>query len=53
VDKKVQDGRLRLVLLEALGAAVVTADFDPAVLDATLAATASGEPSRPSAAAGA
>ncbi|ABI58102.1 3-dehydroquinate synthase [Alkalilimnicola ehrlichii MLHE-1] len=36
VDKKVQDGRLRLVLLRALGDAVVTDAFDPAALEATL-----------------
>ncbi|MDI3260120.1 MAG: 3-dehydroquinate synthase [Sinobacteraceae bacterium] len=35
-DKKVAGGRLRLVLLRALGEACVTADFDPAALDATL-----------------
>ncbi len=40
VDKKVQRGRLRLVLLRAIGAAVVTADFDPAALRAELAAGA-------------
>jgi 3-dehydroquinate synthase len=28
VDKKVEDGKLRLVLLKALGDAVTTADFD-------------------------
>jgi 3-dehydroquinate synthase len=37
-DKKVAGGKLRLVLLAALGEAVLTADFDPAALDATLAA---------------
>jgi 3-dehydroquinate synthase len=37
-DKKVAKGQLRLVLLRGLGAAVLTADFDPAALDATLAA---------------
>lgn len=37
VDKKVQGGRLRLVLLKAIGRAVVTAEFDRAALDATLA----------------
>ncbi|WP_018952770.1 3-dehydroquinate synthase [Thioalkalivibrio sulfidiphilus] len=36
VDKKVLDGQLRLVLLRGIGEAVVTADFDPAALDATL-----------------
>lgn len=36
VDKKVLDGRLRLVLLQHLGEAVVTSDVDPALLDMTL-----------------
>jgi 3-dehydroquinate synthase len=36
VDKKVLDGRLRLVLLRAIGKAQVTDDFDPALLHATL-----------------
>jgi 3-dehydroquinate synthase len=38
VDKKVLDGRLRLVLLKGLGNAVVTSDFPREVLDATLRA---------------
>lgn len=38
VDKKVLDGRLRLVLLRALGQAVVTDEFDPALLRETLTA---------------
>lgn len=38
VDKKVMDGQLRLVLLRALGDAVVTADFDAAMLQQTLGA---------------
>ncbi|KAF6257353.1 hypothetical protein COO60DRAFT_1271387 [Scenedesmus sp. NREL 46B-D3] len=39
VDKKVQAGKLRLVLLKGpLGGCVVTGDFDPAKLDETLAA---------------
>lgn len=37
VDKKVQDGRIRLVLLKALGEAVVSDAFDPVLLDRTLA----------------
>lgn len=37
VDKKVLDGQLRLVLLRALGEAVVTAEFDSKTLQATLA----------------
>lgn len=37
VDKKVLDGQLRLVLLEAIGKAVVTAEFDTETLQATLA----------------
>ena len=36
VDKKVQRGRLRLVLLQGIGRAVVTADFDAKALDETL-----------------
>jgi 3-dehydroquinate synthase len=36
VDKKVLDGQLRLVLLRAIGEAVITADFDRAVLRRTL-----------------
>jgi len=36
VDKKVLDGRLRLVLLRGIGAAVVTDQFGPALLRATL-----------------
>ncbi len=36
LDKKVRSGRLRLVLLEAIGRAVVTDRFDAAALDATL-----------------
>ena len=39
VDKKVQDGVVRLVLLKGpLGGCVVTGDYDPAALDATLGA---------------
>ena len=37
MDKKVAGGRVRLVLLRAIGESVVTADFDPAALDQTLA----------------
>ena len=40
VDKKVLDGQLRLVLLQQLGQAVVTADFDHQVLDSILAGVA-------------
>lgn len=36
VDKKVKDGRLRLVLLKGIGTALVTDDFDPAALRAIL-----------------
>ena len=36
VDKKVQDGRVRLVLLQSIGEATVTDRFDPALLRATL-----------------
>jgi 3-dehydroquinate synthase len=38
LDKKVLAGRLRLVLLRRLGEAVVSADYDPAALEAVLAA---------------
>jgi 3-dehydroquinate synthase len=38
VDKKVKAGRIRLVLLEALGSARFTADYPDTALDATLAA---------------
>lgn len=38
VDKKVLDGRLRLVLLRQMGEAVVTDEFPREVLDATLSA---------------
>ncbi|SIT68758.1 3-dehydroquinate synthase [Ectothiorhodosinus mongolicus] len=38
VDKKVQRGRLRLVLLHSIGAATVTADFDAQCLEQTLEA---------------
>ena len=37
VDKKVKSGRIRLVLLEALGRARFTADYPDDALDATLA----------------
>ncbi len=35
-DKKVVAGKLRLVLLRAIGESTTTADFDPAALEATL-----------------
>jgi len=38
VDKKVLDGRLRLVLLRQLGEAVVTDDYPYEILQATLSA---------------
>ncbi len=41
VDKKVQDGRLRLVLLRDIGEAVVTADFSPGDITATWESAAS------------
>jgi 3-dehydroquinate synthase len=37
IDKKARNGRIRLVLLEGLGEAMVTADYPGAALDATLA----------------
>ncbi|MGA1696917.1 MAG: 3-dehydroquinate synthase family protein, partial [Arenicellales bacterium] len=36
VDKKVTDGRIRLVLLEALGSAKLVADYSQALLDEVL-----------------
>jgi 3-dehydroquinate synthase len=36
VDKKAVDGGLRLILLEAIGTAVVRGDYDPALLNDTL-----------------
>ena len=36
LDKKVQDGQLRLVLMKQIGQAVVTADYDGKALDACL-----------------
>lgn len=38
VDKKVLDGRLRLVLLESMGKAIVTSDINPELLAQTFAA---------------
>jgi len=38
VDKKVLDGRLRLVLLQAIGEAVITTDIEDALLQETFAA---------------
>jgi 3-dehydroquinate synthase len=40
VDKKAVDDGLRLVLLKAIGSAVVTAQYQPALLEATLDAAA-------------
>jgi 3-dehydroquinate synthase len=37
VDKKAQEGMIRLVLLKAVGEAVLTADYDPAQLREILA----------------
>jgi len=41
LDKKVQGGRLRLVLLTGVGTSLVTSDFDPGMLEATLASSVS------------
>jgi 3-dehydroquinate synthase len=38
LDKKVADGKIRLILLQAIGKAVFTADYPPEVLHETLAA---------------
>ena len=40
VDKKVINGKLRLVLLKAIGEAVVSGDFDPGLLHETLKSAA-------------
>jgi 3-dehydroquinate synthase len=40
VDKKVIDGGLRLVLLKAIGEALISSDFNPALLSETLGAAA-------------
>ena len=40
MDKKVQDKRLRFVLLDAIGACRVTSEYDAARLDALLQAAA-------------
>jgi 3-dehydroquinate synthase len=36
VDKKIKDGKLRLVLLNAIGKAELDGDFDPSALKETL-----------------
>ena len=38
LDKKVEGGRVRLVLLKSLGDAIVTGDYDRRALDAVLTA---------------
>jgi 3-dehydroquinate synthase len=38
LDKKVQGGKIRLVLLKALGEGVISGDYDPGALNAVLAA---------------
>ncbi len=43
VDKKSLAGKLRLVLLKRIGAAVLSADFDPAALQRTLAHYCNGQ----------
>ncbi len=43
VDKKVQDGRLRLILLRKPGEAVIVDDVDPGALRATLNSCRSGD----------
>lgn len=44
-DKKVKAGQLRLVLLQALGQAIITSDYDPVLLDQTLAYRMPGQTS--------
>jgi 3-dehydroquinate synthase len=36
IDKKVQSGRIRLILLRKIGDTFITADYDPSALDRTL-----------------
>jgi len=38
VDKKVLDGKMRLVLMKDIGESIISDDFDPAALKATLGA---------------
>jgi 3-dehydroquinate synthase len=38
VDKKVLDGKMRLVLMKDIGHSIISDDFDPAALKATLGA---------------
>ena len=38
VDKKIRRGRLRLILLRRIGEAVMTSEFEPDLLHATLEA---------------
>jgi len=37
LDKKVEGGKIRLILQKGIGSAVITSDYDPALLNATLA----------------
>jgi 3-dehydroquinate synthase len=37
VDKKVQDGQIRLVLMRGIGESIISDDYDRAMLQATLA----------------
>lgn len=46
IDKKVRSGQLHLVLLQALGSAVVTRDFDPLALELTLRSAIPDHPVR-------
>jgi 3-dehydroquinate synthase len=36
MDKKVRDGRMRLVLLKGIGLAELSGDYDPAALQAVI-----------------
>jgi 3-dehydroquinate synthase len=42
LDKKVQAGDVRLVLLKSIGHAFITSDYDDSILDATLSYFAPG-----------
>jgi 3-dehydroquinate synthase len=37
LDKKVEGGKIRLILQKGIGSAVITSDYDPSLLNATLA----------------
>jgi 3-dehydroquinate synthase len=36
IDKKVVNGTIKFILLKSLGEAIITSDYDPALLEKTL-----------------